>query len=293
MEEQSEIEFKVDEQYENEKGVFKVISIHRDEMVIRWENGEEISTDIKLQRRIAERRRWEAQQRALKAEAKAARKSGSAAKKAAFPGFTVTDFKNSASGTTWRSRYQLGALVTKKIDATELTFNSWAYQNKPEMHVQDIQHRRRSTPDSLAKYFVRVDPKALQFGLRVPRPATDGGDSTDWQAFCRWVDQPENEQLIRSIVAGEHLTLSNRAHPQSGMLRASDDGWHTDANDAQDHHATLSAYIQDMSEAKSIELEIAATIPKSDAIASGSDIAQIIAQLFSRLVPLYRAAATH
>jgi len=59
MEEPAEIEFNVDEHYENEKGVFKVISIHKDEMVIRWENGEEILTTLDLQRRIAERRERE------------------------------------------------------------------------------------------------------------------------------------------------------------------------------------------------------------------------------------------
>ena len=45
MEQSTKIEFNVDEQYENEKGVFKVVSIHKDQMVIRWENGEETKTD--------------------------------------------------------------------------------------------------------------------------------------------------------------------------------------------------------------------------------------------------------
>ena len=59
----SEIEFVVDEQYENEKGVFTVLSIHRNEMVIRWESGEEIRTDLELQRNIQARRQWEQEQK--------------------------------------------------------------------------------------------------------------------------------------------------------------------------------------------------------------------------------------
>ena len=53
MNQPAEFEFSVDEQYENEKGVFRVIAIQGDEMVIRWENGEEIRTEIDLQLRIA------------------------------------------------------------------------------------------------------------------------------------------------------------------------------------------------------------------------------------------------
>ena len=65
------IEFAVDETYENEKGVFKVISIHRNQMVIRWESGEEIRTDVELQKRILERRQWEHYKRAAEKEAAA------------------------------------------------------------------------------------------------------------------------------------------------------------------------------------------------------------------------------
>jgi len=105
-------------------------------MVIRWENGEEIRTEIDLQRRIAERRQREKQERA--AAGKPSLKSASTGKKTVFPGFAPTNFKRSASGTTWRSRSQLGAVVTRKIDTTRFKFNSWAFGNKPEMHVQDM-----------------------------------------------------------------------------------------------------------------------------------------------------------
>lgn len=46
MNESAQIKFKVDEEYKNEKGVFKVISMHRGHMVIRWENGEEIRLEL-------------------------------------------------------------------------------------------------------------------------------------------------------------------------------------------------------------------------------------------------------
>jgi hypothetical protein len=54
-----EFEFIVGEKYENEKGIFSVMSIEKDEMVIRWANGEETQTSIEFQGRIQNRRQWE------------------------------------------------------------------------------------------------------------------------------------------------------------------------------------------------------------------------------------------
>ena len=59
MEPNTNYEFTVDEQYENEKGIFTVVSIKRQEMVIRWENGETITTSTNLQGRIQERKQRE------------------------------------------------------------------------------------------------------------------------------------------------------------------------------------------------------------------------------------------
>lgn len=55
----NEFEFTVGEKYENEKGPFKVMSIEKDEMLIRWADGEEVQTSIEFQGRIQTRRQWE------------------------------------------------------------------------------------------------------------------------------------------------------------------------------------------------------------------------------------------
>jgi hypothetical protein len=47
--------FKVGEIYENMKGSYEVISIRKNEMVIRWDDGNEIATTVDLQKRIIER----------------------------------------------------------------------------------------------------------------------------------------------------------------------------------------------------------------------------------------------
>ena len=286
-----QFEFNVNEQYENEKGVFRVISIHRDEMVIRWENGEEIRTEIDLQRRIAERRQREKQER--ETAGKPSPKSGSTGERTVFSGFAPTDFKKSASGTTWRSRSQLGAAVALKIDTTRFKFNSWAFGNKPEMHVQDIEHHGHEATDHQARFFVRVDQHALYYGFTVARPDNKRDASTDWNAFSGWLTRQENEQMLRIIAVKDNLTLCNLTSPSSGFLMASDDGWRTDESGRQSSKEGLSVYIDNVSETRPFDLQLAATIDKSDALACGLDIVEDIAHLFTRLLPLYQAAVTH
>jgi hypothetical protein len=76
-----EFEFTVGETYENEKGLFSVISIEKEDMVIRWKTGEEIETSIEFQGRIQKRRQWEkALQQERAAVAKPAPKNAKASK---------------------------------------------------------------------------------------------------------------------------------------------------------------------------------------------------------------------
>ena len=56
----ADVKFVVDEQYENEKGVFTVISIRGDDMLIRWVDGKEIKTTVSFQQMIQRRRQREA-----------------------------------------------------------------------------------------------------------------------------------------------------------------------------------------------------------------------------------------
>ena len=148
-------------------------------------------------------------------------------KKIVFPGFAPTDFKKSASGTTWRSRSQLGAAVTQEMNTTRFKFNSWAFGNKPEIHVQDIKHHGHAAADYQARFFVRVDQQALYYGFQLARPDNKGDASIDWNAFSGWLTQQENEQMLRTIAVKDILAVCNLTSPSSGTLLASDDGWRT------------------------------------------------------------------
>jgi uncharacterized Zn finger protein len=82
-----EFEFVVGEKYENEKGVFTVMSIEKNEMLIRWASGEEAQTSIQFQDRIQKRRQWEKEMQEAKAAAAkpAPKKAASARRKKQAP----------------------------------------------------------------------------------------------------------------------------------------------------------------------------------------------------------------
>ncbi len=65
----TEFEFVVGEKYENEKGIFTVMSIEKGEMVIQWADGEEAQTSLVFQDRIQKRRLWEQTVQQEKADA--------------------------------------------------------------------------------------------------------------------------------------------------------------------------------------------------------------------------------
>ena len=51
--------FEIGAMYENMKGVYEVISIQKDSMLIRWRDGNEVVTSVDLQRRIIDRMAYE------------------------------------------------------------------------------------------------------------------------------------------------------------------------------------------------------------------------------------------
>jgi hypothetical protein len=186
----------------------------------------------------------------------------------------------------------LGSAVTQKIETGRFEFNSWAFGYKPEMHVQDIKHRKRAGTDCQTRFFIRVDSKALYYGFRVARPDETGDESTDWETFTEWLDQQENGQMLNELAIKDNLTC-RLIDPSSGNLMGSEYDWHTDEKGQAHDKNSLTAFINDVPETKPFDLELSATIDKDNAVACGSEIGTNIAQLFNRMVPLYQAAVTH
>lgn len=293
MEQPTEIEFKVDEQYKNEKGIFTVVSIEKDQMVIRWEDGEETRTGIELQRRIAERRQWEEIKRLadIQTAQAARRKTASKTPKRVFAGLAATDFKTSCYRTTWRSRDQLGGAVVAKIETNQFEFNSWAFARQPEMHVQDIRHHDAAASADLPRFFVRVDDQCIHYGFRVGHSDNSGDKATGWPALREWLQKEGNASAVHAIAVQHHLTACSRAHPAACIKAVPGaDGWHAKGDGEPSLETSLSAFFNSAKPSEPLELELFATLAKDKALACGSDIAARIAQLFVDLLPLYETA---
>jgi hypothetical protein len=287
----SDVKFYVDEQYENEKGIFTVISMHKDEMLIRWTNGEEIMTEIDLQQRIQIRRRREKIIKAKRAmEADGSGKSGAGNRKG-FQGLQFDDFTDSASQRTWRGRGQLGGAVTQKLPKNGFDFNSWAFAQKSEIHWSDIKRRARGNVQYQASFFVRLDDLSLTFGFNLTRPAPDSDLSRAWNAFARWLDSQDNDAIIRELVVNNTVAVYDRSRFRTRELTPNDQGWTIAGQKKQNNADSLTAYFEAAQEKGGADLEIVMKMDKASAVERGKDIAADIAGLFAQLMPLYQAAA--
>jgi hypothetical protein len=290
-----EISFEVGGKYENMKGVFEVIAIHRDSMDIRWESGEEISTPIALQQRIIERMQHEKEmeEQQLLQKAKKAKASASKGGKL-FTGLDARDFGLAVSKTTWRGRGQLGGAVAKQLTAEAFKFNSWAVLRKPEVHWLDVKRKKQEDWPLQVKFYARVDDGGIYFGLHVPKPDPSLTEAGDWQALMNWLAKPENEAWLKKQCGAHGLYLCDfSAKGFGGTLEVRDDQWvHCQADDKATKIEALGAFLSAAVETGEIDLRVEKRVEKDSAVERKQKIAGDLAALFNSLMPLYAAGTT-
>jgi hypothetical protein len=288
-----DIRFEVGEKYENMKGTFEVVSIHRDQMEIRWDTGEEISTSIALQQRIIERMRhekeMEKEQLILKKKAKA---STSQARKS-FSGLELGDFGLAVSKTAWRGRGQLGGIVARKFTSKSFKFNSWAVLRKPEIHWLDIDRQRQKDSASQAKFYARVDDDHLFFGFHVPHPQPSSPETSDWDTLLKWLGKPENDAWLLKQCTSHELYLCDLSEKGFvGTIEARNDQWvHCQENQKTMVIEAVGSFLSTAAKAGEFDLRIEKRMEKQAAIAKKQNIAADLSALFGSLAPLYAAAA--
>lgn len=287
-------EFEVDGQYENEKGVFTVLSIKNGKMEIQWEDGEKIHTEIDLQRGIQIRRQMEEYyaeaEAALKAR-KAARAAGG--RNARFDGLQPDDFKETAARTRWRGREQLGGAVSQHLPRDIHAFQSWAVAQRPEVHWQDTAHRKRSGDGFDAAFFVRLDKQTLTYGFRVARPATEEAAPKDWQSAAAWLKEDRNQQILLTIASENDLVMTLRGQADVQLLQAQESNWQEVGKSAKISAGRPAKLMTADSSSALITVEIFGSMAKEAALERKKDVAKDIAALFERLMPLYRGALVY
>lgn len=289
-----EIKFEVGEKYENMKGTFEVVAIRRDSMDIRWEDGEEISTPIDLQRRIIERMRFEKELEVIQTAQKAKKAKASASKGGRnFAGLEDTDFSSTVSKTTWRGRGQLGGAVALRFKNTKFKFNSWAVLRKPEVNWLDAGRQKQEDLKLQAKFYARMEGDYLFFGVRIPAPDESGLEGSDWQTLMVWLDKPENDSWLAKQCMSHDLYLCDLArHGIAGTLEARDGQWVNGLPDKTETAVeSLHGFLAAEGKPGVTDLRIEKRVGKDDAIEKKETIAGDMASLFEALMPLYSAAA--
>lgn len=296
MEDLSGIDFKVGEKYENEKGLFEVVSIKGDQMVIQWSTGETAKSTVEFQRRIQERRLFEkkeGEKAALSSPAKV-RTASSAIHRKTFQGFQSEDFSNKISSTKWRTRVQLGGSVLPHLPSIRYDFNSWSAKRQNELYWADATHWQSKQSAYPAKFFARADETSLAWGFYIERPDQTGVISADWESFIKWLREKKNEQWLRSVAIEDGLVIYD-AHQScfGGVIKPRAADWAVEGSSIRNKVSALGAYIESWPATSWLDLMIAKRISKADAIARGSAIVTDMGKLFDALLPLYEAALSH
>ncbi len=294
----NEIEFEVGKKYENMKGVYEVISVEDDMMLIQWETGEQVSTSVDLQARIIERIQLEKDMREAKKRAKARRKSRAAGGKMGeqFKGFADSDFKETISGTKWRNRNCLGGAVSKLLrSSTKLKINSWAVARKAAVQWQDMNHHRLGDNKSQAQLFAQIDPTHLAYGFKIERHLKNDSEKSDWNAFLYWLETDDHELSLNQIVAEQQLRIDDGSEESFGFvggIEARDGQWVRVNRGESEPIDSLAVILKKIPPSAKLDFQIYQKAAKTDVIALGKEMANNIAALFTVLMPLYEVSAT-
>lgn len=280
--------------YENREGIYEVLSIDDDRLVIMYDAGKQLATSLEVQTRILDNMVRE-------------RSSGERSRSSngvtgfrvprwygeRFEGLKEGDFKGNVTGTHWRSREQLGGAVSARIAAPQYDFESWAIYKRPQVHWADRRHylvddghasvgsrQRHAGRVYQGKYFADVDATSVWYGFYIERTDKPGEPRSDWDNFLEWLGHQDGEKNLMEVAA-KH-SLDARIAPDWSARQASS---------RRDGFNGLAAFLRGIPDDQWVNLLIGTEMPKRRALSQGPRIADEIAGVFTTLIPLYEAVA--
>jgi hypothetical protein len=288
----TDIKFKIGQEHENRKGVYKVVATDKDAICIRWESGDEVTTTAALQTRIIE---CIHQERGLiKAKKGGKCKQPQPPEYASrFEGLQEHDFSKDVAGATWRYYYSLGGAVAVRLKLDKFDIASWPRHGLCTTHWADINHRRHDDFRLQAKFFARLDEKYLYFGLDIERSNEEKDAKDDWNAFIAWLRDAENDSWLNKVVSEYDFSLYDMKEEGAftGAIMSAGGKWRLFNEGQEEEIESLADFLNDLTDSTWVDLQIAKTVEKDEVVTRGVEIADDIAGLFGRLMPLYEASA--
>jgi len=287
----TDIEFKVGQEHENMKGVYKVLAVNRDTLCICWESGEEVTTTVALQNRIIQRMHHE---RAL-IRGKRGGKSKQPqlpAYASKFEGLKEDDFSEDVAGGTWRHYDNLGGAVAVRLNSDKFDIASWPRYGFSAIYWADFDHRRDDDFPFQTKFFARLDENCLYFGCCVGVSGQENDAIDDWHAFITWLRDANNESWLNKVVSEHDLSIYDvKDEPAfTGAITSIGDKWRLSGEGQEPEIESLVGFLDNLPDSTCVALQIAKIVEKEKVVTRGVKIADDIARLFGLLLPLYEAS---
>jgi hypothetical protein len=288
----NDIEFKVGQEHENMKGVYKVLAVNRDTLCICWENGEEMTTTVALQNRIIERLQRE---RALIRSNRGGKSKQPKLPEyvTKFEGLKNDDFSKDVAGATWRHYDSLGGAVAVRLKSDKFDIASWPRYGLSSIYWGDFDHRRQNDFSLQAKFFARLDESRLYFGFCVERSDQEEDTKEDWNAFITWLRNAENDSWLNKVTSKHDLSICDVKEQGAfaGTIISVGKKWCLSNKGREQEIESLADFLDSLTDGTWVDLQIAKIVEKAEAVPRGVEIADDIARLFELLLPLYEASA--
>ncbi len=285
--------FKVGEKYRNNLGEYEVVSINGPAMTIRLTDGRTVDTTVNLQARIWKRVRWEKQH---KKEVKASSHSRKLSyRKTKFPGFRDEDFREGVKGTSWRARTKLSGLLSDGLTAkTRYEFQSYAVYGQPVGHYVIPEYYDKKHRGESAKFILDLNLARVRYGFHIKKGIITPETPNDWQNLI--VELTEDTDLQQEIVRAMQMhNLQWNLYPDGAEdtpihVAVAADGQLLWPGPEITETLTWDEFIhklQEVSAAEPYNIYLCAHLEKEEAIAKGTQLADIIVELYRDLLPLY------
>jgi hypothetical protein len=287
----TDIGFRVGQEHENMKGLYKVLAVDRDRLCICWEGGQEATTTVALQSRIIERMDYErARIRAKRFEK--SKKAKSAEYSCKFKGLKENDFSEDVAGASWRHHDSLGGAVAVRLPSDRFDIAPWPRYGLPEIQWADFNHRLEDDFRLQAKFFARLDESSLYFGLYVERSDREEDAKKDWEGFIAWLRNAENDSWLNEVASEHDLSICDEKEHGAfvGTITSAGGKWCLSNEGHAQEMESLAYFLDSVTDASWVDLQIFKTVEKDKAVLRGVEIADDIAQLFGLLMPVYEAS---
>jgi hypothetical protein len=302
--------FEVGKTYRNRSGEYVVQEIAGDRMNIRYVDGRNLETSVRIQARIweniqfekqmamaEERKRQAMEERRLARQRKAREKRERAKPK--FTGFEESDFEEKKRGIAWSSRKELGRVLayelTQKVTGA---FDHRIVPRRSKVHVMRKDYYDTEVRENNAALYVKASPEGASYGFRVGKPAGKAKANSPWSLLMKaLVKEEELRQMLHSVLDTQGLQLDIFAMEMSyslvGRITTQAEGYLWEHEGAEQEVSRpmsgeeLAEYLQNVAPKQRCDLYACKQMPPEDALEAGAGLANEIAEVFEALVPLY------